>query len=596
LLGVCILLGADLIALQDLEWHAAEQVTSCRLACHAGCRPRGSQAGAPCIDARLPWGARDSDDWSDAEEKGKLPARPARARGAFDGSAAGAASALAARARGATGAPAAGGAAASGTAGLVSQAAKDHALALMAASAPSAAPRPGPAPAALAAALKAAPAGGLAGVVGVAGPASGGSGSGGADSGVPDAVAAQLAEAAAAQTTQAAPSQAARAAPARAAAAPIAPDASPPAPTRKATAASPAVAPAARLRPFDAQAAEVRNGCIERRACMGLLPRLCCKSCPPCRLCCRARLACGRPARDMPALQVLSTSVAMARPQPPPAPAGRPALPPPPPLPRRLPPLSWLPRGGAGRQPGEAAQAAAAPQATAPAATAFGSWLPGKSVKPPASSAAADAGVPGQRPARAPEPAQRAQPAQAPAPAREAQAASEALRGGGAPLMVLLGAVAAAASALEPLFQARRSPARLFRSALRRGLNTLSRTGTSKSCACACVPGSAAARCTRKAVCSCKDKAVAVLERHGRRAPPDHGSAPAAGSGAARRSAAGGAGGAPAALAAVRAGPGAAGQVRHVRPAAAGGRGGAAGAGAPAALSLATRACTCGRR
>jgi len=132
--------------------------------------------------------------------------------------------------------------------------------------------------------------------------------------------------------------------------------------------------------------------------------------------------------------QVLSPSLAMTRPQPPPAPAGRPVPPAPPPLPRRLPPLSWLQRGGAGRQPGKTAQAAA-PQAPAPAATAFGSWLPGKSAKPPGSSAAADAGVPGQRPARAPESAQRAQPAQGLAPAREpvreAQAAREALRGGG---------------------------------------------------------------------------------------------------------------------------------------------------------------------
>ncbi len=155
--------------------------------------------------------------------------------------------------------------------------------------------------------------------------------------------------------------------------------------------------------------------------------------------------------------QVLSPSLAMARPQPPPAPAGRPVPPPPPPLPRRLPPLSWLPRGGAGRQPGETAQAAAAPQAPAPAVTAFGSWLPGKSAKPPGSSAAADAGVPGQCPARASESAQRAQPALGLAPARgpvrEAQAAREALRGGGAPLVVLLGAAAAVASALEPLFQ-----------------------------------------------------------------------------------------------------------------------------------------------
>jgi len=298
-LGVCSLLGTGLIGPQGPNWHAAAQATGRRLACHARCSSRGGPAGAPCIETRLPWGARDSDDWSDAE--GEVPARPARTRGAFDGSAAGAASALAARARGVTGAPAPGGAAASATPGLVSQAAKDRALALMAASAPSAAPRPGSAPVALAAALKAAAAGGLAGAKGVAAPASGGSGSGGADSGVPDAVAAQLAEAAAAQTTQAAPSQAARAAPARAAAAPVAPGASPAAPARKATAASRAVAPAAGLRPFDAQAAEVRNGCTGRQACMAAFVFLL-QGCPPCRLCCRVRPACGRLAHDMPAL------------------------------------------------------------------------------------------------------------------------------------------------------------------------------------------------------------------------------------------------------------------------------------------------------
>ncbi len=298
-LAVCSLLGTGLIALQGPNWHAAAQATGRRLACHARCCSRGGPAGAPCIETRLPRGPRDSDDWSDAE--GEVPARPARARGAFDGSAAGAASALAARARGVTGAPAPGGAAASGPPGLVSQAAKDRALALMAASAPSAAPQPGSAPAALAAALKAAAAGGLAGAKGVAAPASGGRRSGGADSGVPDAVAVQLAEAAAAQTTQAAPSQAARAAPARAAAAPVVPGASPAAPTRKATAASPAVAPAAELRPFDAQAAEVRNGCTGRQACMAAVIFLL-QMCPPCRLCCRVRPASYRLAHDVPAL------------------------------------------------------------------------------------------------------------------------------------------------------------------------------------------------------------------------------------------------------------------------------------------------------
>lgn len=155
--------------------------------------------------------------------------------------------------------------------------------------------------------------------------------------------------------------------------------------------------------------------------------------------------------------------MAMAHPQPA-APAGRPAAPPQP-LARRLSPLSWLPRGSKGRAPAasEAPSAAVAarppPEAPVPqkATSSAFAWLPGstKPLENPSSAAAAS------EPARVTErpggdvvtvePVQRPQPATA--SAHGGLVADEALRGGGTPMLLALGAAAAMASAFEPLFR-----------------------------------------------------------------------------------------------------------------------------------------------